>query len=157
MESWAALRTTFPGHVEERAGPRPPGRGRARLSGSARRSRDRSARAAACFTSTRLEPTPIRRFERDPDRSSPSTRGQALGGGPVQVFGQRGDAQVHPRIEPVGLVDHPAEPWLERLVVGAVHEQEGIPGPEERAHLLEVGVEPTEQGLGVVGQGRPLP
>ena len=61
------------------AGQASAGRNRAD-SGSASRSSDRSARAAACLTSTRLDPTPISRLDRAPERSSPCQAGRSIEG-----------------------------------------------------------------------------
>ncbi len=87
------------------------GRNRAE-SGSARRSRARSARADACFTSTRLEPTPISRLERNPERSSPGHSGSPSVGAEPQVVGERGDGQLELTLDLVGLGHHPPQPRL---------------------------------------------
>ena len=49
------------------------------------------------------------------------------------------------------------EPGLGALVIGAVHQQQRITGPEERGELLGKGAETAHQRLGVLGQGGPVP
>ena len=126
IESWALLRSTS-SQAASRSVPGQWSAGRNRAdSGSASRSSARSARAAACFTSTRFDATPMRRLARAPERSSPRPAGQVLGGRAVHVLGERADVQLVPGVEGVGLGHHPAEPRLGHEVVGAVH-------PEDRA------------------------
>ena len=56
-------------------------------SGSARRSSERSAPAAACFTSTRFDATPISRLVRAPERSSPRHDGSPSVGADAKYSG----------------------------------------------------------------------
>ena len=51
------------------------------------RSRDRSARAAACLTSTRFDATPIKMLARVPERSSPCQFGKPESGAPASASG----------------------------------------------------------------------
>ena len=153
MESWAALRIISVQARSTKAAGHDSGGRNSADSGSASRSMARSARAAACFTSTRLEPTPISRLERNPDRSSPRHSGSPSVGADRRYSGERADRQVELALGLVGLGHHPAQPRLGAQVVGAVHQQEGVPGPDERTELLQVGLEPAHQCLGVVGEG----
>ena len=95
-------------------------------SGSANRSRARSARAAALFTSTRFDATPMRTLALAPERSSPFHVLEPLGGGAGEVVGQCRDLEDVVVLERVGLGHHPPEPGLGLLVVGAVHEQHAV-------------------------------
>ena len=54
-------------------------------------------RAAARFTSTRLEVTPMSMLARDPERSSPRQVGSPSTGAAVEVAGERGDARTGSR------------------------------------------------------------
>ncbi len=56
-------------------------------SGSAKRSRARSARAAARFTSTRFDATPMRTFALAPDRNSPFQVSRPSVGAPARYAG----------------------------------------------------------------------
>ena len=107
--------------------------------GSARRSSVRSVRAAACFTSTRLEATPMSRLARAPERSSPCQVGSPSVGALARYSGSEVMVEVEVVLEFVGLGHHPAQPRLWRLVVGAVHEQERAAGSRKRPDLLARG------------------
>ena len=102
-------------------------------SGSARFSSERSARAHARCTSTRFEPTPINRFARAPERSSPVTVTSPFGRLVGEVFGQRRDRELVLVLHGVGLGDDPTEPGLRHLVVGAVHQQHVVQRARRRA------------------------
>ena len=127
IESWAALRTTsVHASRSSAAGQRSESTKRAD-SGSAVRSSARSARAAACFTSTRLDVTPISRLARAPERSSPVHDGRPT----VERWrgsGEGDDLQPMVDAEPVGFGHDPAQPGLGRLMVVAVHPQQRAGG-----------------------------
>ena len=125
-------------------------------SGSASRSSARSARAAACLTSTRFEATPMSRLARAPDRISPVHVGRPTDGRRGQVLGERGDVEAVVVGEPVGLGHDPPDVGLEALVVAAVHPQERGVGGQEGAQLGLVGPDALDQGLGIVGDGGPV-
>ncbi len=82
--------------------------------------------------------------------------GQVVAGCVPEVVGQRGDAQVEVALYLVGFGHHPAQPGLGAEVVGAVHHQQRVPGPEEGPELLQVRVQAAYQGLGVLGERGPV-
>ena len=86
------------------------------------RARARPPRAAWC-TSTRFDATPISRFARAPERSSPATVGRPVGRLLRQVLRQRRDDEVVVVLHAVRFGDDAPEPRLRHLVVGAVHQQ----------------------------------
>jgi hypothetical protein len=79
---------------------------------------------------------------------------QPLGGCLLEVRGQRGDLEPVILAQCVGLGHHLAEARLGREVVRAVHEQQR-PDEEVTELLVQVG-HPPQQGLGVLGQRRPV-
>ena len=107
--------------------------GTARSAARARRSSDRSAAAHARCTSTRFDPTPISRFARAPERSSPSTGDEPVGRLRRQVLGERRDDELVVVLHRVRLGDDASEPRLRHLVVGAVHQQHVAEARRRRA------------------------
>ena len=98
----------------------------------------------------------MRRLALAPDRQLARPRRQPDDRRGGEVLGQRRDLEVVVVGEVVGLGHHPSEVGLEALVVAAVHPQEGGVGRQERAQLDLVGPDALDQGLGVVGHGRPV-
>ncbi len=84
----------------------------------------RSVIAAARRTSARFEATPIRRFARAPDLSSPCHVGSAVAWRVLEVRGQRRHLDVELVLQRVRFRDHLPEEPLRSEVVGAVHDQD---------------------------------
>ncbi len=86
-----------------------------------------------------------------------SAGGQGLLGDAGEVVGEGGDGQLEIALERVGLGHHLAQPGLWSMVIGPVHHQQGVVRTEVPVELLDEGVQPAHQGLGVIGERGAVP
>ena len=70
-----------------------------------------------------------------------------------KVLSERRDLELQLRLHLVHLGDHLPEPGLRVLVVGPVHDQHGFTFAQEGAELVDQRTQPSEEALGVVGEG----